>query len=60
MKNLLIILFLIVSNGLFAQKYLELVPIEQFGGNPEWRGQVHEYHARIAQKRHAQKAARQG
>ena len=41
-------------------KYLDLVPIERFGGHPEWRGQVHEYHARIALKRHARKAARQG
>lgn len=41
-------------------KYLDLVPIEQFGGNPEWRGQVHEYHARIALKRHERKASRQG
>lgn len=39
-------------------KYLELVPIEQFGGHPEWRGQVHEYHARIAEKRRIRKAAR--
>lgn len=41
-------------------KYLDLVPIEQYGGHAEWRDLVRQYHARIALKRHARKAARQG
>lgn len=32
-------------------KYLNLVPIEQFGGNAEWREQVREHHARQKEKR---------
>lgn len=40
-------------------KYLELVPIEKFGGHAEWRELVHKYHARITEKRRARKAARQ-
>lgn len=31
--------------------YLELVPIERFGGNPEWREAVVEHHRRQAEKR---------
>lgn len=32
-------------------KYLNLVPIEQFGGNEEWRANVRRYHARQQAKR---------
>ncbi len=32
-------------------KYLDLVPIEQYGGHPEWRELVRAYHARQAEKR---------
>ena len=39
--------------------YLNLVPIEQFGGHAEWRELVHQYHARITEKRRVRKAARQ-
>jgi hypothetical protein len=39
-------------------KYLDLVPIEQFGGHAEWRELVRSYHARITEKRRARKAAR--
>ena len=31
--------------------YLELVPIERFGGNEEWRAIVGEHHRRQAEKR---------
>lgn len=31
--------------------YLELVPLDQFGGNAEWREGVRSYHARRQQKR---------
>lgn len=31
--------------------YLKLVPIEKFGGNPEWRAIVTEHHRRQAEKR---------
>ena len=40
-------------------KYLELVPLEQYGGHAEWRELVRQYHARITEKRRARKAARQ-
>lgn len=40
-------------------KYLDLVPIEQFGGHAEWRELVGQYHVRITEKRRARKAARQ-
>ena len=33
------------------QKYLDLVPIEQFGGNEKWREQVRLYHEKQAEKR---------
>jgi hypothetical protein len=33
------------------QKYLNLVPIEQYGGNEEWRANVQRYHARQQAKR---------
>ena len=32
-------------------KYLNLVPVDQYGGNKEWREQVQEHHARRKQKR---------
>jgi hypothetical protein len=32
-------------------KYLDLVPIEKFGGNAEWRATVRRYHQRQAEKR---------
>ena len=32
-------------------KYLDLVPIESYGGNAEWRQQVQEHHARQREKR---------
>lgn len=38
--------------------YLDMVPIEQFGGHAEWREFVRSYHARITEKRRARKAAR--
>ena len=34
--------------------YLELVPIDRFGGNAEWRDQVVEHHRRRAEKRKSQ------
>jgi hypothetical protein len=34
-------------------KYLNLVPIDQYGGNPEWREQVLAHHARRKEKRQA-------
>ena len=40
--------------------YLNLVPIEQFGGNAQWRSLVKQYHARSTEKRRAKKAARCG
>ena len=40
-------------------KYLDLVPIEQYGGHAEWRELVRKYHARITEKRRDRKAARQ-
>lgn len=39
-------------------KYLDLVPLDIYGGNVEWREQVREHHARKAEKRRARKAAR--
>lgn len=36
-------------------KYLDLVPLEQFGGNAEWRNLVRQNHARNTQKRQARK-----
>ena len=40
--------------------YLNLVPIEQFGGNAQWRSLVNQFHARSIEKRRAKKAARCG
>ncbi len=35
--------------------YLEMVPIEQFGGNEEWRVGVRSYHQRAKEKRTAKR-----
>lgn len=32
-------------------KYLDLVPVDQYGGNPEWREGFQEYHARQKERR---------
>ncbi len=39
-------------------KYLGMVPLEQFGGNAEWREQVIDHHQRAAEKRRQRRAAR--
>lgn len=39
-------------------KYLDLVPLEQFGGNAEWRAGVRSYHARITEKRRQRRASK--
>jgi hypothetical protein len=39
-------------------KYLDLVPIEKFGGNAEWRAAVRRYHQRQSEKRRIRFAAR--
>ena len=39
-------------------KYLEMVPIEQYGGKAEWREQVVLHHERSAEKRRARRAAK--
>jgi hypothetical protein len=36
--------------------YLELVPLDQYGGYPEWREGVRRYHALQAEKRHKRSA----
>jgi hypothetical protein len=41
-------------------KYLNLVPIDQYGGHAEWRDLVRQYHSRITEKRRSRKAARIG
>jgi hypothetical protein len=41
-------------------KYLDLVSLDQFGGNAEWRDGVRSYHARQAEKRQARRAAQVG
>lgn len=38
--------------------YLDLVPIDQFGGNAEWRELVRNYHKQQTEKRRARKAAK--
>ena len=38
--------------------YLEMVPIEHFGGNEEWRVGVRSYHQRSKEKRAAKNAQR--
>ena len=39
--------------------YLDMVPLEVYGGYAEWRELVRQYHARSIEKRRARKAARQ-
>lgn len=41
-------------------KYLDLVPIDQHGGNADWREQVRSYHARQRQKIKQRRLARTG
>ena len=36
--------------------YLNLVPIDPYGGNAQWRELVRQHHARIAEKRRSRKA----
>ena len=38
-------------------KYLNMVPIDQFGGHQEWRNEVHSYHQRQKEKRKAKTPA---
>jgi hypothetical protein len=38
--------------------YLEMVPLDKFGGNPEWRAGVMAYHQRQREKRKATAVAR--
>lgn len=38
--------------------YLDIVPIEEFGGNAEWRSLVRKHHARIAEKRRSRRSIR--
>lgn len=33
------------------QKYLDMVPLDVYGGNPEWRAEVKRHHERRAEKR---------
>lgn len=40
------------------QKYLDLVPLEQFGGNAEWRAQVIESHSKRKAKHHRKRRDR--
>jgi len=40
--------------------YLEMVPIDQFGGNEEWRGGVRSYHQRAKEKRIAKRLQKAG
>lgn len=40
------------------QKYLDMVPLDKFGGNVEWREQVIEHHRRAAEKRRARRLAK--
>ena len=39
--------------------YLDMVPLDVYGGHAEWRELVSQYHARSTEKRRARKAARQ-
>ena len=41
------------------QKYLDLVPLDIYGGNAEWREQVIEHHRRSVEKRRARRLAKQ-
>ena len=40
------------------KKYLDMVPLDQFGGNAEWREQVIGHHRRSVEKRRQRRAAR--
>jgi len=40
--------------------YLQLVPLDRFGGNTQWRSLVKKYHAQSTEKRLAKKAAISG
>jgi len=40
--------------------YLNLVPLDRFGGNAQWRSLVKKYHAQSTEKRLAKKAAISG
>ena len=40
------------------KKYLDMVPVETFGGNTEWREQVRQYHQRQLVKRRAKRLTR--
>ena len=39
-------------------KYLDMVPIERFGGHLEWRDLVRKHHTQVTEKRRARKFAR--
>lgn len=39
------------------QRYIDLVPLEQFGGNAKWREQVVEHHRQSVEKRRARRRA---
>ena len=41
------------------QKYLDMVPLDQFGGNADWRALVTAYHEQQREKRRARRAATQ-
>ena len=41
------------------KKYLDMVPLEVYGGNASWREQVAEHHQRSAEKRRVRRLARQ-
>ena len=41
------------------KKYLDMVPLNQFGGNAEWRALVLAYHEQQREKRRARRAATQ-
>ena len=38
-------------------RYLEMVPIERYGGHAEWRERVRQHHAQATDKRHARQTA---
>ena len=40
------------------QKYLNLVPLDQYGGNAEWREQVRQHHQRQLEKRRQRRSQR--
>jgi len=41
------------------KKYLDLVPLDIYGGNSKWREQVVEYHRRSVEKRRVRRLAKQ-